>query len=148
MEASLAATGMFEVLATKAVRFIMDSVTPPSSTVNLRKALTHVIILMYDYHRDNPRFTGLTLTVSAHWYQLIWYILKRDAFLMPPQPPPPPRVSRSGFRAISPTSRSLEFFCRQASESRICLFIFRLVFRSRMFQSSWVQLINRTQLVN
>ena len=66
MEASLAATGMFEVLATKAVRFIMDSVTPPSSTVNLRKALTHVIILMYDYHSDNPTFTGLALTVSAH----------------------------------------------------------------------------------
>ena len=147
MEASLAATGMFEVLATKAVRFIMDSVTPPSSTVNLRKALTHVIILMYDCHRDNPRFTGLTLTVSAHWYQLIWYIPKRDAFLMPPTPPPP-WVSKSGFRAISPTSRSLEFFCRQVSESRICLFIFRLVFRSRIFQSSWVQLINRTQLVN
>ena len=146
MEASLAATGMFEVLATKAVRFIMDSVTPPSSTVNLRKALTHVIILMYDYHRDNLRITRLTLTVSAHWYQLIWYILKRDAFLMPP--PHPPRVSKSGFRAISLTSRSLEFFCRQVSESRICLFIFRLVFRSRIFQSSWVQLINRTQLVN
>ena len=146
MEASLAATGMFEVLATKAVRFIMDSVTPPSSTVNLRKALTHVIILMYDYHRDNLRITRLTLTVSAHWYQLIWYILKRDAFLMPP--PPPPRVSKSAFRAISLTSRSLEFFCRQVSESRICLFIFRLVFRSRIFQSSWVQLINRTQLVN
>ena len=45
MEASLAATGMFEVLATKAVRFIMDSVTPPSSTVNCRKALTHVSII-------------------------------------------------------------------------------------------------------
>ena len=65
MEASLAATGMFEVLATKAVRFIMDSVTPPSSTVNFRKALTHVIILMYDCHNDNPRFTGLALTYSV-----------------------------------------------------------------------------------
>ena len=65
MEASLAATGMLEVLATKAVRFIMDSVTPPSSTVNFRKALKHVIILMYDCHRDNPRFTGLALTYSV-----------------------------------------------------------------------------------
>lgn len=65
MEASLAATGMFEVLATKAVRFIMDSVTPPSSTVNLRKTLTHVIIRRYDCHRDNPRFTGLALTYSV-----------------------------------------------------------------------------------
>ena len=66
MEASLAATGMFEVLATKAVRFIMDSVTPPSSTVNFRKAFTHVIIVMYDYHRDNPRFTGLALKADTH----------------------------------------------------------------------------------
>ena len=32
MEASLAATGMLDVLATKAVRFIIDSVTPPIST--------------------------------------------------------------------------------------------------------------------
>ena len=106
MEASLAATGMFEVLATKAVRFIMDSVTPPSSTVNLRKALTHVIILMYDCHRDNPRFTGLTLTVSANWYQLIWYILKRDAFFMGPHPPPPGiAVGFSGNQSYVPESR-------------------------------------------
>ena len=102
MEASLAATGMFEVLATKAVRFIMDSVTPPSSTVNLRKALTHVIILMYDCHRDNPRFTGLTLTVSAHWYQLIWYILKRDAFFMGP---PGYRSRVFGQSVLRPESR-------------------------------------------
>ena len=34
MEASLAATGMFDVLATRAVRFMIDSVTPPISTVN------------------------------------------------------------------------------------------------------------------
>ena len=37
MEASLAATGMLDVLATKAVLFIMDSVLPPISTESWKK---------------------------------------------------------------------------------------------------------------
>ena len=36
MEASLAATGMLEVLATRAVLFMMDSSTPPISILNCR----------------------------------------------------------------------------------------------------------------
>ena len=38
MEASRAATGMLEVLATRAVRFMMDSVTPSISTVSSGKS--------------------------------------------------------------------------------------------------------------
>lgn len=38
MDASRAATGMFEVLATKAVRFMIDSVTPSISTVKVGKS--------------------------------------------------------------------------------------------------------------
>ena len=52
-----------------------------------------------------------------------------------------PWVSKSRFRVIL-ASRSLEFFLPTV------FFIFRLVFRSRIFRSSWVQLINRTELVN
>ncbi len=36
MDASLAATGMLEVLATRAVLFIMDSFTPPISTFSYK----------------------------------------------------------------------------------------------------------------
>jgi len=36
MEASLAATGMFDVLATSAVRFMIDSSTPPISTFSCK----------------------------------------------------------------------------------------------------------------
>lgn len=36
MEASLAATGMFDVLATNAVRFMIDSSTPPISTFSCK----------------------------------------------------------------------------------------------------------------
>ena len=40
MEASRAATGILEVLATSVVRFMIDSVTPPISTVSCRKKNT------------------------------------------------------------------------------------------------------------
>jgi hypothetical protein len=38
MEASRAATGMFDVFATRAVRFMMDSVTPSISQVSSGKS--------------------------------------------------------------------------------------------------------------
>ena len=37
-------------------------------------------------------------------------------------------------------SRSLDLFCRRVSESRICGFFFPFGRRSRVLQSSWVQL--------
>jgi len=44
MEASRAATGMLEVLATRVVRFMIDSVLPFSSTVSWRgKKIGHVV---------------------------------------------------------------------------------------------------------
>lgn len=41
MEASLAATGIFDVFATNAVLFMIDSVTPPISTDNFNRNNTN-----------------------------------------------------------------------------------------------------------
>ena len=49
MEASLAATGIFDVLATNAVRFMMDSSTPPISVLSYKRRKIAFIIGKFGY---------------------------------------------------------------------------------------------------